>query len=470
MKKIILFELNEVPFRVMDDYCEMHPESALNEFYSQSACASTFSPDEASLHPWCTWPTLHRGVPTSEHMLTNLSEELTEVDAEFPPVWKILARQDVSIGLGGSLHSWPPPEDLSAYDFYLPDTFASDSQAYPEELAVFQAFNLAMVDRSARNVSKSIAPKEAFEVLLRFRKLGFRASTVSNIGAQLLQELVNPVRKGRRRILQSVLAFDCFMKQLESKKPDFSTFFTNHVASSMHRYWVAKFPQDFGNSEYDANFIETYGGEIDFAMSVADRFLRRVMKFAKANPEYAIVLATSMGQAACEEKVIARQVYVQDARLFMAAMGVEAHEFSRRRVMAPRFAVVVDEQKVPVFRDRAEKMKVAGSPVRFEEKSDGYFMIHFGQPNLNAEEEFARIDNEEMPFASVGLENTLIEDAAGSTGYHIPTGMLMVYDPAKRGGSRLGSDIPATEIAPMLLSNYNTPVPSYMHSSPVMQI
>ena len=37
------------------------------------------------------------------------------------------------------------------------------------------------------------------------------------------------------------ILFDAFMSSLIREKPDFCTFFTNHVASSMHRFWEASF-------------------------------------------------------------------------------------------------------------------------------------------------------------------------------------------------------------------------------------
>ena len=462
MKKLILFELNEVPFKVLDSYCEANPQSCLAEIYRKSSVASTYSPDSNSLSPWSTWPTLHRGVDSNTHMLTNLSQELTQLDQEYPPVWRILADQGVRIGLGGSLHSWPMPTDLGQYEFYLPDTFATDGQAHPEALEAFQTFNLAMVDKSARNVSRGIALSESVNLLKNFRKLGFGARTVRDISSQILMERIKPARKGRRRILQAVLAFDAFMQQLSEKKPDFATFFTNHVASSMHRYWVAKFPADFANSEYDQKFIRTYAGEIDYAMNIANAFLKRLKGFVENNPEYAIALTTSMGQAASEEKVIERQVYVDHADEFMAAVGVRSDEYTRRRVMAPRFAAIVEATKLECVRKAAVGLKVGDRAVRFEERENGFCMFHFGHENLSIEDEYVVLNGQRLSLAEVGLKNTTIEDAAGSTGYHIPEGMLLVYDPKKQASETVRTEIVTTEIAPMILSRFGIQGPDYM--------
>ena len=43
-------------------------------------------------------------------------------------------------------------------------------------------------------------------------------------------------------MVQPVISFDLYLKYLKNTKPEFSTFFTNHVAGMMHRYWKYLFP------------------------------------------------------------------------------------------------------------------------------------------------------------------------------------------------------------------------------------
>ena len=78
-----------------------------------------------------------------------------------------------------------------------------------------------------------------------------------------------------------VLAFDVFMKQLKSSKPQFATFFTNHVASSMHRYWAATYPGDYENFNIEKEWVETYKNEINFTMDIFDRFCLPVSLLTK---------------------------------------------------------------------------------------------------------------------------------------------------------------------------------------------
>ena len=244
-RKIILFELNEVPWRIVDDHAANSPDGVMASILRRSRQYVAVAADSGHLSPWRTWPSLHRGVPDHVHLISDLGQDRDAVDEAYPPVWRLLHDHGASVGVCCSLHSHPPPDDMDSYAFYLPDAFAADDRAHPRALSRFQAFNLSMSRLSARNVDTSISWSQAVRMLASAPALGFLPKTYGAIAAQLAAERRQPHRRSRRRTLQSVLAFDVFMTQLKRTTPDFSTFFTNHVASAMHRYWAAAYPADY---------------------------------------------------------------------------------------------------------------------------------------------------------------------------------------------------------------------------------
>jgi hypothetical protein len=125
-------------------------------------------------------------------------------------------------------------------------------------------------------------------MLLNCQTLGIQPSTLSDLAKQAVEEKIAPWKKIRRRTYQAVLGFDVFMKLLSETKPQFCTFFTNHVASSMHRYWAAKFPDDYPEYGFDQRWRRTYGNEIDFTMRKVDKFLERLAHFVDSNKGYSI--------------------------------------------------------------------------------------------------------------------------------------------------------------------------------------
>jgi hypothetical protein len=460
MKKIILFELNEVPLRIVKYFRDARPDSTIARIFPRARKFETFTEDKGHLSPWVTWPTFHRGVPNTKHYIQEFGQGLEDVDAEFPPVWKILAENNLRVGLFGSLHSYPPPRDFNNYAFYVPDVFASGAECFPKSLEAFQEFNLRMSRDSARNVSRRIPFHETAGLLAKFNELGFRPRTVADIGRQLIEERVDKWKVVRRRTYQTVLAFDVFYRQLFSRRPDFSTFFTNHVASSLHRYWAAVFPEDYDELGFDQVWLNTFNKEILFTMSKADEMLGRLVNFVDANPDFQLLVATSMGQQATLAKPVETQLCVADPSRFMKALGVSSELWSPKPAMIPQFNVQVAPQIAEGVAETLDLLCINGRQVNYSRRSDGFFSITLGQPNLT--EIDVRLRNASVALAEIGLSNLEILDKSGATAYHIPEGALFVYDAHAQDVDPTITKISTIDVCPQILSNYGVRIPQHM--------
>lgn len=470
-RKIILFELNEVPFKVIDNYCAAHPQSFLAKNLPRCQQYETYS-DDKKLSPWTTWPTLHRGVLDEKHTIHHFGQELDNINEEFPSIWEILRAHEVTTGVCGSLHSYPVPKDMENYSFYIPDVFAAGSECFPKDLSAFQEFSLKMARDSARNVGRRIHWDVAVKFLATLPQLGFKLQTVTDVAGQLLSERLQRWKHVRRRTYQAVLAFDVFMKQLENTKPSFVTFFTNHVASSMHRYWAAAFPGDYDEFGMDDDWVTTYRHEIEFTMSRFDRFFERLVKFVTANPKYQLWIATSMGQAATIASALETELLLDDVSRFMESLGVGPTDWERLPAMVPQVNARIGSAHVSTFRNALRDLIIDGDPVSFDERDGGFFSLTFGQQNLHDGRNYAVFRGEEIHFEALGLKTERIDDRCGATAYHIPTGSLLIYDPVSSAiGSSKGltpelqaprPQISTLTVAPQLLRNFSVPVPDYM--------
>lgn len=461
-KKIILFELNEVPFRVLDEFCRWRPTSALARHLPICRQYETYAEDHGELSPWKTWPSFHRGVNNEKHHIDDFGQNLSEVDQEYPTIWQLLTAEGVETGVFGSLHTYPVPRNLDHYSFFFPDTFAAGSECFPDKLSVFQDFNLQMARESARNVSRKLPWSPALRLLAGAPALGLKLTTFGDLGGQLLAERLERSRKVRRRTYQTVLAFDVFMGQLISTKPAFTTFFTNHVASSMHRYWAATFPQDYEEFGYDDGWVSTYKNEIDFAMRKFDQFFARLAGFVDQNPDYMLWVATSMGQAATTTVPVTTELNVTDLNRFMQAMGMCERDWSPQPAMVPQVNVTIAKDKVNVFREALNSLTVNDTKVIYRDSRHGFFSIEIGQRNLDTDGLRLRLRGRRVSLDELGMTNVDVEDKTGSNAYHIPQGSLLVYDPCDLAPKAERTQISALELAPTILSNYSVPIPAYM--------
>ena len=87
--KLLLYELNEVPLRVLKLYVKEKPHSSFAYLLNKGLMAKTFTFDEGELHPWSTWPTVHRGVSNKKHNIKFINQDLN-CAKEFKPIWNQL--------------------------------------------------------------------------------------------------------------------------------------------------------------------------------------------------------------------------------------------------------------------------------------------------------------------------------------------------------------------------------------------
>lgn len=460
--KIIFFELNEVPYKIIHHFCRLYPESNLANVLTKGRKYETFSEDQGHLSPWITWPTVHRGITNEKHFISDFGQDINDQEKQYPPLWSILAQKGVKVGLFGSLHTYPPPAIPENYSFFVPDTFAAGSECFPKKLEAFQKFNLTMARESSRVVSNRIPGKEAIKFLMKLPDLGFRFRTAMELAGQVVDERLNKWKVVRRRTWQSVIGFEIFYKQLMTQRPDFATFFTNHVASSLHRYWAASFPEDYENMKLGREWIETYNKEIVFTMKKADEMIGRLTRFVENNPEYSLWILSSMGQQAVEANEIETDLFVTNGKKFMENFRLGQGMYELKPSMVPQFNVQVHVDKRKEFEEKLQTLRICGKQITCRQKSEGFYSLDIGFANQQESSITIELMGQNIPLSLSGLENIKIQDRCGATAYHIPQGSLLIYAPSKGlNGSELTS-ISTTDIAPAVLREFNVTVPEYM--------
>lgn len=471
-RKVILFEMNEVPYRVLDDFARRHPHSAVARLMVRSKQLETVCEDQIELDPWSAWPTLHRGVTDQEHGVRHLGQSLESANRCFPPLWEILARHGRSVGVFGSLHSSALPAAPERYAFYLPDCFAEHGFAHPPRLRAFQELNLLMTRRSARNVDRAIPLRAAAAFLRDYLRNGFDRGTAATVLRALAAERANPERKSRRRSLQPLIGLDLFLPLVRRAQPELATFHTNHVAANLHRFWAAAFPEDVSAPPMPPEWCRRYAGEIEYSMQVLDRMLGRLRSCADAH-DYLLLAASGIGQAGVPAERTCGFVTITDLGRFMSRMGVAAGAWQRKPAMVPCLTVSVAPASADGFEARLKSLSIGGHRVRrarregsapfsFDRSENGafHFYVYFDELDMARLE--PSVGDRRVAPADLGLGFFRQEEGVACSGRHTPFGVLLVYDPRRRAGAAPRGVISTLEIAPALLENFGIAVPSYM--------
>jgi len=334
--KLIIFELNEVPYKVLDDYVARNQKSYFASILPKTAQLIASCPDKGYLHPRSSWQTFHRGVPDTTHGIIEYNQDTAPIDKMYPRLLDILRSHHVKVGCGASIGSYPVPNDKNNIAFWLPDPFASTDETFPGYMRYFQALNLQGVSGSGRIVRKNLSYKYILPFILYSGKLGIRPATYWKLLEQIISEQLNKDRIVRRRTFQALLTFDVVLMAIKRTQPDVATFFSNHVASSMHRYWAAKFPDDYETNKMPLDWRRRFANEIDYAMSQADAMLGQLIKFVRKHPEYKILCLGGMGQNPIPHEICKNQLMIKNVNLFMAFLGFSENQYQYLRAMEPQ--------------------------------------------------------------------------------------------------------------------------------------
>ena len=148
----------------------------------------TITTDEGELHPWSTWPTVHRGVDNTIHQIKFINQDLSEAKP-WPPIWEVLLGKNISVGIFGSLQSYPPIYN-KLVKFYLPDTFAPNPKSLPSRIEAFQDFNLSLTE-SNKAVSRRISYKDYLKFIKLIFLRNFSIKTIYKVFKQIFSEIIN---------------------------------------------------------------------------------------------------------------------------------------------------------------------------------------------------------------------------------------------------------------------------------------
>jgi len=426
-RPLVLYELNEVPWRVVDWYTAKRPGCELSRVLERSATFTTHTRDEGELHPWCTWPTLHRGVYNTTHNIRFINQDKRCAE-DYPPVWETAARAGRNVGVFGSLQSYPVPAS-PAYAFYVPDTFAPGPEAHPPRYSPFQRFNLRQT-RADGAISQDLSlGGGVMRDLAAFPRMGVTARTLAALAGQVVRERIAPMNRVRRSLLQPVLAFDVFMDAVRRYRPEFCTFFTNHVASVMHRYWKYTFPEDF-NFRIETPQDVFNAQNVRIGMDIADRQIGVLRRYVEAR-DGQLAIASSMGQEAIDRGEYAGELRISNARALADLVGFDK-PFRHLLAMQPDFNFEFESEGDRIeFVDRVSRLvDEAGQTIWYNVSVAGrtlnLALASSGDVVRNNALYLARGDGtlDRVALDRAGMK-VIVRDEG--TGYHQPKGILIWF-------------------------------------------
>jgi hypothetical protein len=451
-RDVILYELNEVPWNVVDYYVAARPHSNLAALITDGQSLTTTNTSD-DLQPWRTWPTFHTSM--YDHNSYDLGQDPTTFRGQ--PIWDVAEQAGLTVGLFGPLQSWPPRLFANG-GFYVPDTFSQDSKSYPASLERFQRFNLAMTSDNNFTSDAPLSPRMLLATGVDLVRQGLTPKSAFTLAAHLASERKDKRYKSLRPSMQVLPSFDLYWRLHRKHQPRLSVFFTNHVASMMHRFWGDTMPGYTASNDYVAD--EVFGGFIVTALDFADRQLGRIRKYMATHPHTMLVVAASMGQGPVVSHFTDRGLFIlEDHQRLVTQLGLQPAELGR--TMYPHLSLVFADEAAaqgalaPLESVTAE----GGSPIFTRFRVEGK-TVTFGIPladekcDMSTRLQYRPTGATEIATGMPAELGLAFRPRAGgdNTGYHIPEGMLLACgDGVSPDQSRKEVDV--LDVAPSLLAN-----------------
>lgn len=428
MAKVVLYELNEVPWEIIDLYVDRRPDSHLARMLPRSRCQTTHNGDPTHLSPWRTWPTFHTGLYTEDHNSFELGQDPDTFRGV--NIWDVAEQNGLSVGLFGPLQSWPPRE-FAHGGFHVPDTFARTSETAPASLSRFQEFNLSMTSELGFSPDAAVGPGRMVGAGFDMVRRGLSPWSATRLARHLVRERKDARFKAGRSMMQVLPAFDLFWRLVRKSDPDLSIFFTNHVAGMMHRFWGDAVPGYSSQHGYEVD--EVFSGFVFDAMDLFDHQLGRILRRVDASKDTVLIIAASMGQGSIPYAHIGETYVVEDLARLASSLGLGPVEkglsmYPMNSMEFPDKAAAARAGEIlPLVMSGGDQLisdvRVDGASVSFRVR------VEVDGAELSHELEFST--EADGPKSAGTIEDLGISTAerlgGGNTAYHIPDGIFITY-------------------------------------------
>ena len=226
LKRLILLELNEINFDLVNQYLSKYPGRfpGLEKLVAGVKIHTSSEEVYEELEPWIQWASVHTGKSFLEHKIFRLGDI---VGSKVPQIFEQLEMAGVSIG---GISPMNAENRLKKAAYFIPDPWTktpSDDSWWSRRLgsAVAQAVN--------DNAQSKITKTSALSILLglvRFAKfkhypLYFKLASKS-VGSSW-----------RKALVLDLFLHDLHTSLFKSKQPQFSTLFLNAGAHIQHHYF-----------------------------------------------------------------------------------------------------------------------------------------------------------------------------------------------------------------------------------------
>ena len=130
-------------------------------------------------------------------------------------------------------------------------------------------------------------------------------------------------------------------------------FFTNHVASIMHRFWPSYYPLDYEQLNVSNEWIQRFKGEIPRAMKSTTDYVDSLVKFIDSRNDVQLWVVSALGQKQFNQQKHIKLLQINNLQLYVQRIG-KIESIRPLPQMYPCYSFQASEYVIAQFRHFAD--------------------------------------------------------------------------------------------------------------------
>lgn len=304
-KKLILIELNEINFDVVQFYIDKGEILPGFKSIIQKGLINTIAESEYEhLEPWIQWPSVHTGKTFSDHKVFRLGDFINSTYEQF---FEQVEKAGYSVGAISPMNASNKLENPA---YFIPDPW---TQTRSDDSYFSRIITNAIVQAVNDNSQSKLTFKTIFNLGIAFIAL-VRAKRFLHMAWYAIKSLGKPWKKA---LFLDMFLYEIHIAYFKRKRPNFSTLFLNAGAHIQHHYF---FNSPFVNSKELSNpswYISRDEDPFLEMLKVYDEMLSDLLSIKNTE----VIVATGLSQKPYEKLELYYRL--KDHASFLEKLGID---------------------------------------------------------------------------------------------------------------------------------------------------
>lgn len=282
MKKLILLELNEINFDIVQSYIKSGLKlPSFERILSNGLNETSSEPIYENIEPWIQWPSVHLGLSYDEHKIFRLGDIVKNDKRK--QIFEKIEENGFSVGAVSPMNA---SNKLKNPSYFIPDPWTktkSDSNF----------LNSILSDAISQSVNDNSESRITLKTVISL-SIGFLFLVSPLRMPRLIWFAISSIKKSwRKAIFLDLLLHEIHKTLLKRNKPNFSTIFLNSGAHIQHHYFFNSSAINLSNKiQKNPNwYVRETDDPLKDLLLEYDRIIHDLTKI-----DYDLILATGLSQ------------------------------------------------------------------------------------------------------------------------------------------------------------------------------